>query len=122
MNIPTQHPIHEHPPQEAVALPEPRIYNRLVRLVIGGAVLSESRWQLQTAKSKFSELVEKACHEGPQIVTKHGADTVVVLAVADYHRLTKPKPHLADLFLESPLRGVALNLARSKDSGREVDL
>ena len=38
-------------------------------------------WQVQTAKQRFSELVERAVTEGPQIVTKHGRETVVVLDV-----------------------------------------
>ena len=35
-------------------------------------------WQLQAAKQRFSELVERAQREGPQVVTKHGRDAVVV--------------------------------------------
>jgi len=40
----------------------------------------ENSWQLQNAKNKFSNLVDKAQHNGPQIVTKHGKDAVVVLS------------------------------------------
>ena len=36
-------------------------------------------WQLQEAKSKFSKLVEMAVHEGPQIVSKRGLDSVFIL-------------------------------------------
>ena len=36
------------------------------------------QWQLQEAKAKFSELVQKAIDEGPQTVTRHGKDAVVV--------------------------------------------
>ena len=41
-------------------------------------------WQLQDAKSKFSEVVEKAIHEGTQIVTKRGKKTVVVMPYDEY--------------------------------------
>lgn len=37
------------------------------------------KWQLQEAKNKFSEVVRKAIEEGPQTVTKHGKESVVVL-------------------------------------------
>jgi len=41
----------------------------------------ENHWQLQDAKNKFSNLVDKAQHNGPQIVTKHGKYAVVVKTV-----------------------------------------
>ena len=44
-------------------------------------------WQLAEAKNKFSEIVEKALSEGPQYVTKHGREAVVVVSAADYRRL-----------------------------------
>ncbi len=33
-------------------------------------------WQLQEAKNKFSQVVDCACNEGPQIVTRHGKETL----------------------------------------------
>lgn len=44
-------------------------------------------WQLQEAKQRFSEVVRSALAEGPQIVTRHGKDTVVVLSLGDFDRL-----------------------------------
>ena len=44
-------------------------------------------WQLQTAKQHFSELVERARRDGPQVVTKHGKEAVVVISAEDYRRL-----------------------------------
>jgi prevent-host-death family protein len=41
-------------------------------------------WKLQDAKARFSEVVRKAQTEGPQHVTVHGKDAVVVLAAHDY--------------------------------------
>ena len=35
-------------------------------------------WSLQEAKAKFSEVVRRAQTEGPQVVTVHGKETVVV--------------------------------------------
>ena len=79
-------------------------------------------WQLQEAKNRFSEVVEKALRDGPQIVTKRGVETVVVLSVEAYRKLTKPKTDLVDFFRRSPLRGVKLDLTRSKELPRGVDL
>ena len=44
-------------------------------------------WSLQDAKNRFSAVVEAASHGKPQIVTKHGKPTVVVVAAAEYERL-----------------------------------
>jgi len=44
-------------------------------------------WVLQDAKARFSELVRKVRSEGPQHVTVHGRDEVVVIAAEEFHRL-----------------------------------
>ena len=48
--------------------------------------MSNDSWQLQDAKSKFSQLVENAMHNKPQFVTKHGNNAVVVLAFSEYEK------------------------------------
>ena len=79
-------------------------------------------WQLQDAKNRFSEVVEKAVNTGPQIVTKRGIETVVIMSVEEYRRLTRPKTDLVEFFQNSPLKGIELDLDRNKDLPREVDL
>jgi len=44
-------------------------------------------WQLQDAKARFSELVRLAKQEGPQHVTVHGREEVVVIGADDFRRL-----------------------------------
>jgi len=46
------------------------------------------KWQVQEAKQRFSELVQRALDEGPQTVTRHGDEVVVVLSKREYLRLT----------------------------------
>ncbi|MBI2339572.1 MAG: type II toxin-antitoxin system Phd/YefM family antitoxin [Deltaproteobacteria bacterium] len=82
----------------------------------------KTAWQLQTAKNRLSEVVEKALRQGPQTITRRGKETVVILSVKDYEKLTKPKGGLVDFFLRSPLRGVDIDLERDKGFPREVDL
>ena len=83
------------------------------------------RWQLQTAKARFSELVRLALAEGPQYVTRQGKETVVVLKAEEFERLNglarQPKS-LVRFFAESPLAEVQLDLERTPDYGRKVDL
>ena len=50
-------------------------------------ITKSKKWQLQEAKNRFSEVVRKASEEGPQTVTKHGKDSVVVLSAEDYRNL-----------------------------------
>src|ERR1022692_1071068 len=45
------------------------------------------RWPLQDAKARFSELVRRVRSEGPQHVTVHGRDEVVVIAAEEFRRL-----------------------------------
>lgn len=81
----------------------------------------ETRWQLQDAKNRFSELVEKAINLGPQTVTKRGVEAVVVLSFDEYRKLTKPKSNLVDFFKNSPLHDIELDLERDKDLPREIE-
>jgi prevent-host-death family protein len=82
-------------------------------------------WQLQAAKARFSELFRRARAEGPQWVTKQGKDAVVILAAEEFQRLTarsKQPDSLVEFFAKSPLAGANLDLERSPDYGREIDL
>jgi prevent-host-death family protein len=79
-------------------------------------------WQLQEAKNKFSNLVDKAHHDGPQVVTKHGKESVVIIAIEDYKKLNKPKSDLVSFFKTSPLSGINLDLTRDKSSSRDIEL
>jgi antitoxin Phd len=80
------------------------------------------KWQLQEAKNRLSEVVRKARSEGPQIITLHGADAAVVVSAKDFVRLSQRKGKLVEFFRKSPLVGVDLDLARSRDTGRKIDL
>jgi prevent-host-death family protein len=78
-------------------------------------------WQVQTAKQRFDELVERAVTEGPQIVTKHGRETVVVVEIEEYRRLTAPRLNFKEFLMSMP-RVDDLEIERSIDMGREIDL
>jgi len=67
-------------------------------------------WLLQDAKARFSELVRKVRSEGPQHVTVHGRDEVVVIAAEEFRRLT------------GSVTGLALIEAMQASPHREVDL
>ncbi len=79
-------------------------------------------WALQDAKNQFSKLVDRALDEGPQTVTRHGRKAVVIVAADEYRRMTRPQGSLVEFLRRSPLRGVELELERSRDTGRKVRL
>ena len=57
-----------------------------------------AQWQLQEAQNKLSEVVDKAVSDGPQIITKRGVETAVVLSHADYRKLMLNQQKLSDFF------------------------
>lgn len=60
------------------------------------------RWQLQEAKQRLSELIRRAHTEGPQVVTRHGEDIVVVIDIADYRHLTGETAEFKDYLRSGP--------------------
>ena len=81
-------------------------------------------WALQDAKNRFSEVVDRALQDGPQTVSRHGRNTVVVVAVDDFKRMAKTKGSLVEFMRNSPLKGLGakLDLERPRDFGRGVKL
>ncbi len=71
------------------------------------------RWPVQDAKARFSELLEDAVTEGPQVVTKRGVETAVLLPIEQWRRLERmARPDLKDLLLASEARTGNLTPAR----------
>ncbi|MGB9801025.1 MAG: type II toxin-antitoxin system Phd/YefM family antitoxin [Thermanaerothrix sp.] len=79
-------------------------------------------WQLQEAKSRFSELVERTLRSGAQVITRRGKKVVVMLSYEEYRRLTAPQRNLAQFLLQSPLAGSELTIERDQSLPREVDV
>lgn len=78
-------------------------------------------WQLQAAKQHFSELVSRARRDGPQVVTKHGKEAVVVVSAEEYQRLRGGGPNLVEFIRSAPDFDL-LDLRRASDRGRDVEL
>jgi antitoxin Phd len=57
-------------------------------------------WPVQDAKARFSELLDTCLREGPQIVTKRGAETAVLVPMGEWRRLQRSaRPTLKELLL-----------------------
>jgi prevent-host-death family protein len=81
-------------------------------------------WLLQDAKASFSELVRKVRNEGPQHVTVHGRDEVVVIAAEEFRRLKGDVTGqaLIDAIQASPHREVEIEPGRAALPVRDVSL
>jgi antitoxin Phd len=80
-----------------------------------------AKWQVQEAKTRFSELIDRAQSEGPQTITRHGAERAVVLSVEDYRALQALKPDFKAYLLGGP-KVEEFDVPRDRDLGRAVDL
>jgi antitoxin Phd len=74
----------------------------------------ENEWQLQDAKNKFSEVVNQAISQGPQLITRRGEKTAILLSYAEYEKLCKAQGKLSEFFRSSPLADTSL----SRDNGK----
>lgn len=78
-----------------------------------------NRWQLQEAKQRFSELVRAVGEDGPQYVTRHGQEVVVVIDVEEYERLKRSGTDFKE-FLRSAPELDELEIERSAAPARAV--
>ncbi len=69
-------------------------------------------------KNKFSELVNNAANGEPQVITKNGKETAVLISFSDFKSMKTKKKPLLELLLDNPFRkyGIELDLERDKDS------
>ena len=70
-------------------------------------------WKLQDAKARFSEVVERALHDGPQVVTRHGQNAVVIVGYRDFVS-AEPAQDFKHFRLSIPRVGVELKPARRR--------
>jgi antitoxin Phd len=62
-------------------------------------------WPVQDAKARFSEFLEKCLTEGPQMVTKRGAEAAVLVPADEWRRLqAAARPSLKELLLSDQAR------------------
>jgi prevent-host-death family protein len=82
------------------------------------------RWALQDAKARFSEVVRRAKTEGPQRITVHGREEVVVVAVEEYRRAKGERTGeaLVELLRDSPLADISLDREQTRGAVRGVEL
>ena len=80
----------------------------------------DTRWQVQEAKQRFSEVLRCAQSDGPQIITRHGEEVAVIIDATEFHRLTDEVPDFKE-FLRAGPPFDDLDLSRPEDPPREID-
>ena len=80
-----------------------------------------AHWPVRDPKARFSEVIERAHNEGPQTITRHGAERAVLLSLEDYNALAGKKPDFKTHILGGP-KFEDFSIERDQDGGRSVDL
>jgi len=83
-----------------------------------------NRWRLQDAKARLSEVVRQAQQRGPQRVTLHGRDAVVVVRADEFDRIQRPVSgrDIVAALAASPLAEVTIERLTVKSPVRDVSL
>jgi len=80
-----------------------------------------NRWPVQDAKARFSELLTACLTEGPQMVTKRGTETAVLVPLKEWRRLQNAeRPQLKQLLLQDGVRTAQLVAPRAPSLGRKA--
>ena len=78
-------------------------------------------WPVQDAKARFSEFLDACLSEGPQMVTKRGAEAAVLVPVQEWRRLkSAARPSLKTLLLSNDARAEMIVPARGQAKRRNV--
>lgn len=79
-------------------------------------------WPVQEAKSRFSELLDTCLSEGPQMVTRRGAEAAVLVSAQRwYHLQERARPSLKDVLLSDGARTENLVPERGTARRRKVE-
>ncbi len=80
-----------------------------------------SSWQVQDAKARFSEFLDATIKKGPQVVTRRGIETAVLVPIEEWNRLQRAaRPGLKALLLAPEARFENLIPERRKLRRRTV--
>jgi prevent-host-death family protein len=79
-------------------------------------------WKIKDARANFSELVDRALSDGPQVVTRNGKKAVVVISAAEWERRNRRRGDLVEFFASSPLREEGLKIERLTDYPRDIEV
>jgi prevent-host-death family protein len=83
--------------------------------------MAMTTWQVQAAQTRLSEVIERAYTEGPQAITRYGAERAVVISIEEYRTLAALKPNFKAYLLGGP-KVDDFTIERNRDPGRAVEI
>ncbi len=92
--------------------------------VSGPQKAAPTRWSVERAKARLSELMKRAREDGPQRITLYGQDAVVVVDASAFDALVAANSAVTmrDLIYQSPLQDLTIDRESFLDPVRPVDL
>lgn len=84
--------------------------------------MSKNTWTVSEAKARFSEVLGQVRTGGPQVITKNGRATAILVSPDEWHKKTQRTGNLAEFFATSPLRNADLSISRLKSTPRRTKL
>ena len=76
-------------------------------------------WKLQDAKARFGEVVDRALHDEPQVVTRHGENAAVIVAYREFAG-AEPAQDFKDFLMSIPRVGLDLKPSRRRPRRTEL--
>lgn len=80
------------------------------------------KWQVQEAKSKFSQLIKETASSGYQTITKNGETVAYIVSKEEFEMYLKPQKSLLEALDQCPYPEVDFDSKRRMDTIREIDL
>lgn len=77
------------------------------------------KWQVQEAKARLSEVLERAESEGPQVITRYGEDYSVVINIETYREKFEPQDSIIEYLLSGP-KFDDFEVERNRELGRDT--
>lgn len=79
-------------------------------------------WQFHEAKSKLSEVLNRVEELGEQVIVRNKNEYYVILSEEKYQSYFSSRGSIMDIFLQFPHPDVELDIDRSKETLRDIDL
>lgn len=82
----------------------------------------DTHWPVQDAKQRFSELVRRAESDGPQFITRHGAEVAVILDIDEYRQLAEPRMSFVEFLRSVPKSDAFVEIMEQVERERAEDI
>jgi prevent-host-death family protein len=79
-------------------------------------------WQFQEAKAQLSKVMDNVQETGMQTIIRNRDEVYIILSKEQYENYTRPKDSLLEFFMKAPCPDIDLDITRSQEGIREIDL